>query len=94
MPNRLHDVLDQGRRIGDAEVRVKPIDALARRASQRGEATTAPELLRAADDFAPAAGYVGDGSDRVDADCVRARLAGNAEPPQLTPRGRRLDVAP
>jgi predicted ATPase/DNA-binding SARP family transcriptional activator len=79
MLSRLHDILGQGRRAGDPEVHVYATDALARLASERGELTKADELLRAADAIAVAASHVIDSSDRVDADYVRARLAGTTK---------------
>ena len=69
------DVLLEGRRTHDAEVQVLALDALARAASENGDARSALELLNRADELSATIRHLLDDEDRTDAVLTRSRIA-------------------
>jgi hypothetical protein len=67
----LESIAVQARTAGDHEAQVVVLDALARRAAQRGQLTTAQQFLATADGAARAAVTVVDEVDRLDAHRAR-----------------------
>ena len=74
----LHAIADQARLAGDHEAQVITLDALARRAAERGELAAAQRLLDTADAAAPAAVSIVDEIDRLDAHRARELIGARA----------------
>ena len=77
----LDAIIDQARLAGDHEVEVVMLDALALRAAQRGQLSTARQLLAAADDAVLAAVTIVDEVDRLDAHRARELIRPEAPDP-------------
>jgi hypothetical protein len=71
----LESIIDQARLAGDHEVQVVILDALARRAAQRGQLRTAQQLLATADSAALTAVSIVDEVDRLDAHRARELIS-------------------
>ena len=77
----LEAIIDQARLAGDHEVEVVMFDALALRAAQRGQLSTAQQLLATADDAVLAAVNIVDEVDRIDAHRARELIGPGAPDP-------------
>ena len=73
-PDELDVLLDEARRVGDHEVEVLVLDALARIASVRGDHVDVRQRLDDADALMPLIGHAVEDADRIDADLARAEL--------------------
>jgi predicted ATPase len=76
----LQAVLDEANAVGNVEVQVYALDALARSAATRGEDALAGDLLATADTLADTASHLIEDSDRLD----KARI-GDERPPATPP---------
>jgi len=90
----LEAMVDQARLAGDHEAGVVMLDALALRVAQRGQLTTAQQLLATADDAALAAVNIVDEVDRLDAHRARELISGERQALSATSPARGRDTHP